>query len=132
MIELKTDKHNSIKGFNNLNTRYRKRIINLIKNREIKPIFLIYCSEYKSLELQNWISFVNPITDTHIGSSIKFCYLAEGQVDFYPRTSPTMEWDIAAGHSVLKAAGGNIVSSSGIEIRYGKENFKNKSKDECT
>ena len=60
MIELKTDKHNSLKGFNNLNTRYRKRIINLIKNREIKPIFLIYCSEYKSLELQNWIKGIDP------------------------------------------------------------------------
>ena len=81
---------------------------------------------HRSIELENWISFVNPVSDQDIGSSIKFCYLAEGQVDFYPRTSPTMEWDIAAGHSILKAAGGNIVSSSGFEMRYGKENFKNR------
>ncbi len=80
---------------------------------------------HRSIELENWISFVNPVSDQDIGSSIKFCYLAEGQVDLYPRTSPTMEWDIAAGHSILKSAGGNIISNSGLEMRYGKENFKN-------
>ena len=71
------------------------------------------------------MSFVKPISDQDIGSSIKFCYLAEGKVDFYPRTSPTMEWDIAAGHSILKSAGGNVISDSGIEIKYGKTKFLN-------
>ena len=80
---------------------------------------------HRSIELENWLSIVNPVSDRDVGSSIKFCYLAEGQFDFYPRTSPTMEWDIAAGHSILKAAGGNIISNSGLEMRYGKENFKN-------
>ena len=81
---------------------------------------------HRSTELDNWISIAKPISDNHIGSSIKFCYMAEGKVDFYPRTSPTMEWDIAAGHSILKAAGGNVVSEFGLEIQYGKVNFKNK------
>ena len=47
-------------------------------------------------------------------------------MDLYPRNKPTMEWDIAAGHSILKAAGGNIFSESGMQIQYGKTNFKNK------
>ena len=81
---------------------------------------------HRSNELDNWISIAKPKSDSHIGSSIKFCYMAEGKVDFYPRTSPTMEWDIAAGLSILKAAGGNIVSEFGLEIQYGKVNFKNK------
>ena len=81
---------------------------------------------HRSNELENWVSISNPMSDKHIGSSIKFCYISEGKVDIYPRTSPTMEWDIAAGHSILKAAGGNIVSEFGLEIQYGKANFKNK------
>ena len=80
---------------------------------------------HRSNELEDWMSFVKPISDKDIGSSIKFCYLAEGKVDFYPRTSPTMEWDIAAGHSILKSAGGNVISASGVEIKYGKMKFLN-------
>ena len=80
---------------------------------------------HRSNELEDWMSFVKPISDKDIGSSIKFCYLAEGKVDFYPRTSPTMEWDIAAGHSILKSAGGNVISDSGVEIKYGKMKFLN-------
>ena len=80
---------------------------------------------HRSKELEDWMTFVKPISDQDIGSSIKFCYLAEGKVDFYPRTSPTMEWDIAAGHSILKSAGGNVISDSGIEIKYGKMKFLN-------
>ena len=89
-------------------------------------LHILSSSNHRSSELDNWISIVNPISDRHIGSSIKFCYMAEGKVDLYPRTSPTMEWDIAAGHSILKAAGGNIVSEFGLEIQYGKINFRNK------
>ena len=80
---------------------------------------------HRSSELENWISIAKPKSDKDIGSSIKFCYMAEGKVDLYPRTSPTMEWDIAAGHSILKAAGGNIISEFGLEIQYGKVNFRN-------
>ena len=109
---------------NNQNFENSQRIqCNKIDYNNLK---ILSSFNHRSIELENWISFVNPVSDQDIGSSIKFCYLAEGQVDFYPRTSPTMEWDIAAGHSILKAAGGNIVSSSGFEMRYGKENFKNR------
>ncbi len=55
-----------------------------------------------------------------IGSSVKFCMLAEGMADLYPRFSPTMEWDTAAGHAVLKAAGGRVVMADGRELDYGK------------
>ena len=65
--------------------------------------------------------FVKPISDKDIGSSIKFCYLAEGKVDFYPRTSPTMEWDIAAGHSILKSAGGNVISILVLRLNMEKK-----------
>ena len=110
----------------------------LNKGQDFKHCQRIQCTEinyqkirtlssfnHRSKELEDWMSFVKPISDQDIGSSIKFCYLAEGKVDFYPRTSPTMEWDIAAGHSILKSAGGNVISVSGIEIKYGKMKFLN-------
>lgn len=54
------------------------------------------------------------------GSSLKFCLLARGDADLYPRLGPTMEWDIAAGHAVLEAAGGGVVDLEGRPLRYGK------------
>lgn len=55
-----------------------------------------------------------------IGSSIKFCRLAEGAADLYPRFGPTMEWDTAAGDAVLRAAGGGVVDLCGRPLVYGK------------
>lgn len=57
---------------------------------------------------------------TTIGSSLKFCLLAEGQADVYPRFSRTMEWDTAAGDAVLRAAGGRTVILDGGPLLYGK------------
>jgi 3'(2'), 5'-bisphosphate nucleotidase len=60
-----------------------------------------------------------------IGSSLKFCLVAAGQADIYPRLGPTMEWDTAAGHAVLAAAGGSVTTLDGAPFRYGKPEFKN-------
>ncbi|MFN3891519.1 MAG: 3'(2'),5'-bisphosphate nucleotidase CysQ [Beijerinckiaceae bacterium] len=62
-----------------------------------------------------------------MGSSLKFCLLAEGEADVYPRLSPTMEWDTAAGDAVLRAAGGSTFDESGGDLRYGKsaDSFRN-------
>jgi 3'(2'),5'-bisphosphate nucleotidase len=54
------------------------------------------------------------------GSSLKFCAIARGDADIYPRLAPTMEWDIAAGHAVLAAAGGSVTAPDGAPLRYGK------------
>lgn len=59
-----------------------------------------------------------------ISSAIKICMIAEGLADLYPRFGKTMEWDTAAGHAILKAAGGNILDLEGRELIYGK--FKEK------
>jgi len=60
-------------------------------------------------------------------SSIKFCRIAEGVADIYPRHGPTMEWDTAAGHAVLVAAGGRVTTPEGEPFLYGKadQGFKN-------
>ena len=54
------------------------------------------------------------------GSSLKFCALAEGEADVYPRFGPTMEWDTAAADAVLRAAGGTVLGPDGAPFRYGK------------
>jgi 3'(2'), 5'-bisphosphate nucleotidase len=59
------------------------------------------------------------------GSSLKFCKVAEGSADFYPRFGPTSEWDTAAGHAVLRAAGGEVVTWDGAPLAYGKDRFLN-------
>ncbi len=53
------------------------------------------------------------------GSSIKFCRLAEGAADLYPRLAPTHDWDVAAGHAVLAAAGGSVATPDGADLTYG-------------
>ena len=59
------------------------------------------------------------------GSSLKFCLIACAEADLYPRLGRTMEWDTAAGHAVLAAAGGRVTTLDGAELRYGKPGLAN-------
>jgi 3'(2'), 5'-bisphosphate nucleotidase len=61
-----------------------------------------------------------------IGSSLKFCIVAEGKADIYPRLAPTSEWDTAAAHAVLLAAGGRVDGPDGDPLGYGKKAFLNR------
>ena len=62
---------------------------------------------------------------TNAGSSLKFCLVAAGEADIYPRAGTTMEWDTAAGHAVLRAAGGTVTNWDGSPFLYGKPDFRN-------
>lgn len=63
------------------------------------------------------------VKDTRsIGSSLKFCLVATGEADIYPRFGRTMEWDVAAGHAILSAAGGSVTREDGSPFLYGKQN----------
>lgn len=65
------------------------------------------------------------IDTVNSGSSLKFCAVAEGSANVYPRIGSISEWDIAAGHAVLKAAGGNVISLlTGDEVKYNSETLK--------
>jgi 3'(2'), 5'-bisphosphate nucleotidase len=57
-----------------------------------------------------------------LGSSLKFCVLARGDADVYPRFGPTSEWDTAAGHAILEAAGGCVLTAGNEPLLYGKKN----------
>ena len=56
----------------------------------------------------------------NIGSSLKFCLVARGEADIYPRFGPTCEWDTAAGHAIVRAAGGAVTTRAGEDLPYGK------------
>jgi len=60
-----------------------------------------------------------------LGSSLKFCYIAEGIAHIYPRNGTTYEWDTAAGHAIINGVGGKIETDKGTELKYGKKDFKN-------
>lgn len=59
-----------------------------------------------------WPALLNPLS---VGSSLKFCWIAEGRADFYPRLAPTCEWDTAAAQAVLTAAGGKVVRADNLQ-----------------
>jgi 3'(2'), 5'-bisphosphate nucleotidase len=59
------------------------------------------------------------------GSSLKVCLIAAGEADIYPRLAGTSEWDTAAAHAVLTAAGGSVKSLDGVDLLYGKDDILN-------
>ena len=72
-----------------------------------------------------FIAKLGPHETVQAGSSLKFCRIAEGHADIYPRMGPTCEWDTAAAHAVLAAAGGKVQTLEGEPLKYGKENVLN-------
>ncbi|HJV60889.1 MAG TPA: 3'(2'),5'-bisphosphate nucleotidase CysQ [Albitalea sp.] len=75
--------------------------------------------------LQRFLAGQHVAALRHVGSSLKLCLIAAGQADLCPRFGRTMEWDTAAGHAVLAAAGGRVTDLSGAELRYGKRGLEN-------
>ena len=73
-----------------------------------------------------FLASLGPITRNASGSAIKFCQVAEGAADVYPRLATTCEWDVAAGHALVAAAGGVVTSPQGMPLAYGRasENFR--------
>ena len=80
---------------------------------------------HNSPATEAYLDQFNVATRVSRGSSLKLCMVACGEADLYPRLAPTMEWDIAAGDAVLRAAGGSLSAPDGAPMRYGKPRFFN-------
>ncbi len=78
-----------------------------------------------SAELEQFLENYKVAERVTAGSSLKFCLIAAGRADLYPRFGRTMEWDTAAGHAVLLAAGGQVYTLDGEPLDYGKPGFEN-------
>lgn len=85
--------------------------IEVLVSRRHHGARLLACLDWLS---QHW----GPVTRSDSGSALKFCRLAEGGGDFYPRFSPCCEWDTGAGQAVLEAAGGALLGLDGLPLRY--------------
>jgi len=80
---------------------------------------------HRDAETDAYIAKLGPERIESAGSALKFGLLARGEADVYPRFGRTMEWDTAAGHAILAAAGGHVRELDGRELRYGKAGFVN-------
>lgn len=84
------------------------------------PVKVVGSRSHRGPDLDGYLERVGPHKMVPMGSSLKFCVLAEGEADVYPRLGPTSEWDTAAAEAVLSAAGGRVVTSSGQQMVYNK------------
>lgn len=83
---------------------------------------------HKSDNLKRYLRKIKKYKEIGIGSSLKFCLVANGDADYYPRLGPTSEWDTAAGQAILESAGGSVLKLSGDPLKYNlKESFLNPS-----
>ena len=80
---------------------------------------------HRDAETDRYIANLRPDRIESAGSALKFGLLARGEADIYPRFGRTMEWDTAAGHAILSAAGGHVRDLNGRELNYGKAGFVN-------
>ena len=82
--------------------------------------------KHRSEETNDWLLKKNISDIISVSSSIKFCSVAKGDADVYPRFAPTMEWDTAAGHAILLGAGGSVTLDDGVTpLLYGKKDYRN-------
>lgn len=82
------------------------------------PLRVVGSRSHASPETAGYLDRLGPHVMTGIGSSLKFCLIAEGKADLYPRFGPTSEWDTAAGQALLEAAGGHVTRIDGHRLRY--------------
>lgn len=89
-------------------------------------LFVVASKSHRDQATDDYINKYNVKDMKSAGSSLKFCLVATGEADIYPRVGRTMEWDTAAGHAVLLGAGGNVVRfDDHTPLTYGKEDFAN-------
>jgi len=81
---------------------------------------IVASRSHGSQELEDWLRNIEIEARVNIGSSLKFCLVAEGKADLYPRFGPTKEWDTAAGHAIVLAAGGSVTCTDGTPFLYAK------------
>jgi 3'(2'), 5'-bisphosphate nucleotidase len=83
-----------------------------------QPLRVVGSRSHASAKTAAYLTRLAPHVVTGIGSSLKFCLIAEGKADLYPRFGPTSEWDTAAGQALLEAAGGQVTRFDGHRLRY--------------
>jgi 3'(2'), 5'-bisphosphate nucleotidase len=100
-----------------------------VSNRDVReplrtasdgPMKVVASRSHGHAALDGFCQTFQVVEDVSVGSSLKFCLVARGEAQLYPRFTPTSEWDTAAGQAVLEAAGGAVLALDGSPLRYGK------------
>ncbi|MDA0803355.1 MAG: 3'(2'),5'-bisphosphate nucleotidase CysQ [Planctomycetota bacterium] len=89
------------------------------------PMRVLASRSHMDAATRAFIEALGSVDLVQAGSSLKFCRVAEGSADVYPRLAPTSEWDTAAAQAVLEGAGGAVLQLDGTPLRYGRMPFKN-------
>jgi 3'(2'), 5'-bisphosphate nucleotidase len=98
----------------------------LVSTPDRDALTVIASKSHNNAETDTYMSQYNVSKIINVGSSLKFCLIANGEADFYPRLGRTMEWDTAAGHAILLGAGGYVTNlSTQKALNYGKPGFEN-------
>jgi 3'(2'), 5'-bisphosphate nucleotidase len=88
--------------------------------KEEQPITAVISRRHGMEELKKFLAQFSSLNLLYSGSALKFCWVAEGLADIYPRFSPTFEWDTAAGQCILNEAGGQVIDKSGQALQYNR------------
>ena len=97
-----------------------------VKTPDNDALLVVASKSHRDQATDDYINKYNVADSKSAGSSLKFCLVATGEADIYPRVGRTMEWDTAAGHAVLTGAGGDVVRfDDHTPLRYGKADFAN-------
>lgn len=100
--------------------RHSPRAIQTRRHPRGKPCSVVVSRSHIDTRTAAMIRAQGDVVRSRVGSALKFARVAEGGIDAYPRLSPTMEWDVAAGHAIVTAAGGVVTDSSGEPIKFGR------------
>ena len=102
-----------------------RRALNVSQVSSNEPVRVVRSRSHPTPALHEFLSLIPSYKVINRGSALKFCAVAEGEADFYPRFGPTWEWDTAAGQAIVTAAGGVMLDMSGKPFTYNKENLLN-------
>ena len=91
-----------------------------LKTTIVGPMKVVASRSHGHGALEGFCEAFQVVDDVSVGSSLKFCLVAKGEAQLYPRFTPTSEWDTAAGQAVLESAGGSVLCLDGTPLRYGK------------
>jgi 3'(2'), 5'-bisphosphate nucleotidase len=89
-----------------------------VSARSATPVRVVGSRSHRGDSLDGFLARLGPYELLPVGSSLKFCMVAEGAADVYPRLGPTSEWDTAAAHAVVLGAGGSVSTLEGMPLRY--------------
>ncbi len=119
-----------LKNMHERSFKIRNKQIIINQNKQITELKVLTSRSHVSEKCVEFIDKLKtnnlPVTTVRTGSSLKFCVLAEGKADIYPRFGTTMEWDTAAGHALLNSVGKKVYQfNSDKELEYNKEDLRN-------